>query len=133
MIHYPILDIQSAIVHKISCIFFYKWICYFRNIMKCPKCGKQPLSLARFVLGLNSNKIKCRNCNSKLKANHLLIILYYTGLLSGSFLGIFFYIMLEVLNWDLYIALSITLGYFVLVGVPLEMFAWKKGGYNLAE
>lgn len=95
----------------------------------CPKCGELPLTIGQFVRKFDMRKAKCRNCGTALKGNRILHILFWCAVAVGAWaagLGIY---LEEARDWPSLSGFLLIVGAALVLGIPAEILAWKKGAY----
>ncbi len=98
----------------------------------CPKCGKPPITVGRFLSQSDTLNITCKNCGTALKATPGLYASFYSALVF-SVIGVAIAIFLEKFyGWPEFSGLLAFFGIGLSVGIPADMIAWKKGAYVIA-
>lgn len=65
--------------------------------MKCPNCGKKPISFMQFIMTSIPSNIHCASCDTELKPNNVIKGMIFTGYILGGILGLVL-IMLAMRN-----------------------------------
>lgn len=100
--------------------------------MKCPKCGRAPVSVLEHVLMLGlSNELECRSCGARLVRGALLRRISWIAVLVGVVLGGGCIVLAMLVRWPLDTLLPAALAAAVIACAPLEYIGWKYGRYEL--
>jgi hypothetical protein len=93
--------------------------------MKCPCCGRLPLSFAEHWRGFNAIRVQCRECGRRLKANHIT----WAWLLScvSIMIGVFAYLFANSGNFVL--PDEVGPPAIVLFVLFFAAMCWFTGGY----
>ncbi len=95
--------------------------------MQCPNCNKEAITKRKFLSKVTPKGIKCTNCGVDLKLNKLLVITYYFSLIFGIIAGVIAIILSEKYKFNFIEGLVTFVIIALIVAIPMEHFAWKKG------
>ena len=91
--------------------------------MKCPCCGRKPISFSEFLRGANAVRTRCAACGRLLKANRVT-----WAWLIGFLLGVIALLALAYLNRVRLVPDAVLIaGFIALVSCPF--LSWVTGGY----
>lgn len=93
--------------------------------MRCPHCGKQPLSFAQFWGGINAVRTKCASCGNQLKANAVTWLWLVVAIILSGLLVVF---LTSDIGNEFFSGQAGKAMLLICIGVCAIM-SWLTGGY----
>lgn len=85
----------------------------------------------KFFFTMTLTPIRCRNCGIKLKPGRLMKLLVYGGYLMGVIFALVHIYLREFAGWNLKSTVTVYIISLLTVGIPLEIYGWKKVRYGI--
>jgi ribosomal protein S27E len=103
------------------------------TMVRCPRCGKPPVSGLKAVFSLGFKTADCQNCGAHLTANGVILAANYLAALVGVTVGAGGSMLVDVCEWPVGRAVLTGVSVFALYCLVAHVVQTFFGAYHTSE